>query len=166
MLHRFSGKILHIECEDCFEASMNREKFPEKIYYHSFTKAFQSLIRWIRFHVNLRTISMSGNAMLVAYDGDDRLERRWEWRWWCRLWGDDDGDGVEEGGGMEVTTVVASGGACGNAMLVAYDSDDGLERRWEWRWWCRLWGDDDGDGVEEGGGMEVTTVVASGGAWW
>ncbi|GKD17670.1 hypothetical protein Tco_1206828, partial [Tanacetum coccineum] len=30
-------------------------------------------------------------------------------------------------------------------------------------WWCRLWGDDDGDGVEEGGGMEVTTVVARGG---
>ncbi|KHN35206.1 Serine/threonine-protein kinase TOR [Glycine soja] len=31
MLHRFSGKILHIDFGDCFEASMNREKFPEKV---------------------------------------------------------------------------------------------------------------------------------------
>ncbi|MBA0833538.1 hypothetical protein Goarm_005973, partial [Gossypium armourianum] len=30
MLHRYSGKILHIDFGDCFEASMNREKFPEK----------------------------------------------------------------------------------------------------------------------------------------
>lgn len=27
-----SGKILHIDFGDCFEASMNREKFPEKVY--------------------------------------------------------------------------------------------------------------------------------------
>jgi len=31
MLDRFSGKILHIDFGDCFEASMNREKFPEKV---------------------------------------------------------------------------------------------------------------------------------------
>ncbi|KAG6421928.1 hypothetical protein SASPL_118488 [Salvia splendens] len=31
MLHRFSGKILHIDFGDCFEASMNRENFPEKV---------------------------------------------------------------------------------------------------------------------------------------
>ncbi|XP_052626570.1 serine/threonine-protein kinase TOR isoform X1 [Lactuca sativa] len=31
MLHRGSGKILHIDFGDCFEASMNREKFPEKV---------------------------------------------------------------------------------------------------------------------------------------
>ncbi|XP_009796203.2 serine/threonine-protein kinase TOR isoform X3 [Nicotiana sylvestris] len=31
MLHRYSGKILHIDFGDCFEASMNREKFPEKV---------------------------------------------------------------------------------------------------------------------------------------
>ncbi|KAL7199558.1 hypothetical protein ACSBR2_021782 [Camellia fascicularis] len=31
MLHRCSGKILHIDFGDCFEASMNREKFPEKV---------------------------------------------------------------------------------------------------------------------------------------
>ena len=27
-----SGKILHIDFGDCFEASMNREKFPEKVH--------------------------------------------------------------------------------------------------------------------------------------
>ncbi|GJR37377.1 serine/threonine-protein kinase TOR isoform X2 [Tanacetum coccineum] len=31
MLHRFSGKILHIDYGDCFEAPINREKFPEKV---------------------------------------------------------------------------------------------------------------------------------------
>lgn len=31
MLKRQSGKILHIDFGDCFEASMNREKFPEKV---------------------------------------------------------------------------------------------------------------------------------------
>jgi len=31
MLDRHSGKILHIDFGDCFEASMNREKFPEKV---------------------------------------------------------------------------------------------------------------------------------------
>ncbi|XP_022866976.1 serine/threonine-protein kinase TOR-like, partial [Olea europaea var. sylvestris] len=31
MLHRSSGKILHIDFGDCFEAAMNREKFPEKV---------------------------------------------------------------------------------------------------------------------------------------
>lgn len=29
-----SGKILHIDFGDCFEASMNREKFPEKVNYY------------------------------------------------------------------------------------------------------------------------------------
>ena len=31
MLDRYSGKLLHIDFGDCFEASMHREKFPEKI---------------------------------------------------------------------------------------------------------------------------------------
>lgn len=31
MLDRFSGKILHIDFGDCFEAAMIRDKFPEKI---------------------------------------------------------------------------------------------------------------------------------------
>ncbi|KAK9666552.1 hypothetical protein RND81_14G193000 [Saponaria officinalis] len=31
MLLRYSGKILHIDFGDCFEASMNREKYPEKV---------------------------------------------------------------------------------------------------------------------------------------
>ncbi|BDA44527.1 Serine/threonine-protein kinase TOR [Coccomyxa sp. Obi] len=31
MLDRYSGKLLHIDFGDCFEASMNREKFPERV---------------------------------------------------------------------------------------------------------------------------------------
>ena len=31
MLDRYSGKILHIDFGDCFEASMHREKFPERV---------------------------------------------------------------------------------------------------------------------------------------
>ena len=32
----YSGKILHIDFGDCFEASMNREKFPEKVMWPHF----------------------------------------------------------------------------------------------------------------------------------
>lgn len=31
MIQRFSGKILHIDFGDCFEVTMKRERFPEKI---------------------------------------------------------------------------------------------------------------------------------------
>ncbi|KOB76049.1 Target of rapamycin isoform 1, partial [Operophtera brumata] len=31
MLHRVTGKVLHIDFGDCFEVTQNREKFPEKI---------------------------------------------------------------------------------------------------------------------------------------
>jgi FKBP12-rapamycin complex-associated protein len=33
MLDRYSGKLLHIDFGDCFEASMNRDKFPEKVCF-------------------------------------------------------------------------------------------------------------------------------------
>ncbi|KAJ1549987.1 phosphatidylinositol kinase- protein kinase tor1, partial [Nowakowskiella sp. JEL0078] len=31
MLHRYTGKVIHVDFGDCFEVAMNREKFPEKI---------------------------------------------------------------------------------------------------------------------------------------
>lgn len=31
MLDRFSGKLVHIDFGDCFEASMTRDKFPERV---------------------------------------------------------------------------------------------------------------------------------------
>ena len=31
MLHRYTGKILHIDFGDCFEVAMRREKFPEMV---------------------------------------------------------------------------------------------------------------------------------------
>ena len=36
MLDRFSGKIMHIDFGDCFEVAMNREKYPEKVFYFIF----------------------------------------------------------------------------------------------------------------------------------
>lgn len=38
-----SGKILHIDFGDCFEASMNREKFPEKVNYYVKKMVYQKL---------------------------------------------------------------------------------------------------------------------------
>jgi phosphatidylinositol kinase/protein kinase (PI-3 family) len=40
MLDRYSGKILHIDFGDCFEASMNREKYPEKVSAAGLTRHF------------------------------------------------------------------------------------------------------------------------------
>jgi FKBP12-rapamycin complex-associated protein len=31
MLHRYSGKILHIDFGDCFEVALHRDKFPERV---------------------------------------------------------------------------------------------------------------------------------------
>jgi len=33
MLHRHTGKIIHIDFGDCFEVAMHREKFPEKKFH-------------------------------------------------------------------------------------------------------------------------------------
>lgn len=42
MLDRYSGKLLHIDFGDCFEASMHREKFPEKVLLPFIVAAFTS----------------------------------------------------------------------------------------------------------------------------
>merc|ERR1719421_2423568 len=31
MLHRFTGKIVHIDFGDCFEVAMRRDKYPERV---------------------------------------------------------------------------------------------------------------------------------------
>ena len=33
MLHRYTGKILHIDFGDCFEVAMRRDKFPETVRF-------------------------------------------------------------------------------------------------------------------------------------
>ncbi|GJS84906.1 hypothetical protein Tco_0751447 [Tanacetum coccineum] len=63
--------------------------------------------------------------------------------------------------GQAVQTITPNNAAFQTEDLDTYDSgcDDISNAKavltLSQRWWCRLWGDDDGDGVEEGGGMEV-----------
>ncbi len=44
MLDRYSGKLLHIDFGDCFEASMNREKFPERVGSKILSHSLASLL--------------------------------------------------------------------------------------------------------------------------
>jgi len=56
MLHRYTGKILHIDFGDCFEVAMHREKFPEKIPF-----------RLTRMLVNAMEVSgIEGNFRLIS----------------------------------------------------------------------------------------------------
>lgn len=47
MLDRYSGKLLHIDFGDCFEASMNREKFPERVRSKQFSHSRCRLFHFI-----------------------------------------------------------------------------------------------------------------------
>lgn len=47
-----SGKILHIDFGDCFEASMTREKFPEKVCVHLFNDVLHGLMMFIYFFLD------------------------------------------------------------------------------------------------------------------
>lgn len=47
MLDRYSGKLLHIDFGDCFEASMNREKFPERVRSKLFSHSRRRLFHFI-----------------------------------------------------------------------------------------------------------------------
>jgi phosphatidylinositol kinase/protein kinase (PI-3 family) len=62
MLHRFSGKILHIDFGDCFEVAMRREKFPETVPF--------------------RLTRMLVNAMEVRYPGGGKGGRQGCFRAW------------------------------------------------------------------------------------
>jgi FKBP12-rapamycin complex-associated protein len=45
MLHRASGKILHIDFGDCFEVASMREKFPEKIPFRLTRMLVNAMVR-------------------------------------------------------------------------------------------------------------------------
>ena len=53
MLHRYSGKILHIDFGDCFEVAMRRDKFPETVPF-----------RLTRMLVNAMEVSAVGGTLL------------------------------------------------------------------------------------------------------
>ena len=56
MLDRYSGKLLHIDFGDCFEASMNREKFPEKVPFR-LTRMMERAMEVSGIEGNFRCIS-------------------------------------------------------------------------------------------------------------
>lgn len=86
MLHRFSGKILHIDFGDCFEASMNREKFPEKVPFRLTRMLVRAMevsgiegnFRWTCENVMqvLRTNKDSVMAMMEAFVHDPLINWR------------------------------------------------------------------------------------------
>ena len=65
MVDRYSGKVLHIDFGDCFEASMYREKFPEKVPF-----------RLTRMLVRAMEVSgIEGNFRSTCESVDDRCLR-------------------------------------------------------------------------------------------
>ncbi|MEW5302322.1 MAG: hypothetical protein WDW36_005122 [Sanguina aurantia] len=86
MLDRYSGKLLHIDFGDCFEASMNREKFPEKVPFR-LTRMMSKAMEVSGIEGNFRTTCESvmrvlrGNkesvtAMLEAFVHDPLINWR------------------------------------------------------------------------------------------
>ncbi|XP_017970870.1 PREDICTED: serine/threonine-protein kinase TOR [Theobroma cacao] len=70
MLHRYSGKILHIDFGDCFEASMNREKFPEKVPFR-LTRMLEKAMEVSGIEGNFR--STCENVMQVLRTNKDSV---------------------------------------------------------------------------------------------
>jgi FKBP12-rapamycin complex-associated protein len=44
MMHKHTGKVIHIDFGDCFEVAIKREKFPEKIPFR-YAKLFALLLK-------------------------------------------------------------------------------------------------------------------------
>lgn len=70
MLDRYSGKLLHIDFGDCFEASMHREKFPEKVcpYYISYTlKRIDDRVQGVGIPIGTEPLSQHSPAFTVIH---------------------------------------------------------------------------------------------------
>lgn len=59
MLDRSSGNIVHIDYGDCFEVTMKRKKFPEKVPFR--------LTRMLIKAMDVRSIKPSINIKLIIY---------------------------------------------------------------------------------------------------
>jgi FKBP12-rapamycin complex-associated protein len=64
MLHRFTGKILHIDFGDCFEVAMRRERFPETVPF-----------RLTRMLVNAMEVSGVEGTCEILHLGPTRYSR-------------------------------------------------------------------------------------------
>ena len=122
MLDRYSGKLLHIDFGDCFEASMHREKFPERVPFRltrmmvrameaagiegNFRFAAETTARVLRSHKD------SVLAMLEAFVHDPLIN----WR----LLNTAEGGGGGAGGGGGVAGQ-ANAAAVGSATAAAAD---------------------------------------------
>jgi len=122
MLDRYSGKLLHIDFGDCFEASMHREKFPERVPFRltrmmvrameaagiegNFRFAAETTARVLRSHKD------SVLAMLEAFVHDPLIN-------WRLLNTAEGGGGVGAGGGG--ATGQANAAAAGGATAAAAD---------------------------------------------
>ncbi|OQV15683.1 Target of rapamycin [Hypsibius exemplaris] len=70
MMHRLSGKILHIDFGDCFEVAMHREKFPEKIPFR-LTRMLVNAMEVTGIEGNFR--STCENVMTVLRNNKDSV---------------------------------------------------------------------------------------------
>eukprot|EP00826_Nyctotherus_ovalis_P038572 TRINITY_DN3621_c0_g1_i10.p1 TRINITY_DN3621_c0_g1~~TRINITY_DN3621_c0_g1_i10.p1 ORF type:complete len:740 (-),score=270.65 TRINITY_DN3621_c0_g1_i10:161-2380(-) len=70
MLDRYSGKIVHIDFGDCFEAAMRREKFPEKVPFR-LTRMLIKAMEISGIEGNYRTTAE--HTMRVLRDNKDSL---------------------------------------------------------------------------------------------
>ena len=127
MLDRHSGKILHIDFGDCFEASMNREKFPEKVPFRLTRMLVQAMgVSGVEGNYRstcekvmlvLRSNKDSVMAMLEAFVHDPLIN-------WRLLQKQDAGAGVGAAAGAASTDAAAGAGAVASSVP---DMDKAIE---------------------------------------
>ncbi|KAL6744723.1 hypothetical protein V8C86DRAFT_3167703 [Haematococcus lacustris] len=128
MLDRYSGKLLHIDFGDCFEASMTRDKFPEKVPFR-LTRMMVKAMEVSGLEGNFRTTcenvmrvlrsnKESVTAMLEAFVHDPLIN-------WRLL---NAGDAGADGAGWGLRPPAAAGG------IAATAGGGGGSRGAAWRW--------------------------------
>jgi hypothetical protein len=115
MLHRSTGRVVHIDFGDCFEVAMNREKFPERVPFRLTRMLVQAMdVSGIegtfRFSCEavmnvLREDRHSVMAMLEAFVHDPLIS----WR----LWAVEEDEENVGGGTTTAATVAATAGVAG-----------------------------------------------------
>jgi phosphatidylinositol kinase/protein kinase (PI-3 family) len=96
LLHRATGKVIHIDFGDCFEVAMNREKFPEKIPFRLtrmltsamevsyYTTPSSRYLSHVLFHRSAVFRAASARPARLAWVFSERI-RSHLWRSWRRL---------------------------------------------------------------------------------